>query len=97
MDIRRARGSHVSPGIYTKEVDYAAGSTIKSVNRRGSYYGGNGSGSGSGGEGSHDDQDVDYTKMPLTFEVLSDGVINWVASYSGFTKTIEYSKDNGVS
>lgn len=97
MDIRNARGSHISPGIYTKEVDYAAGYSYKSINKRSRSYGGNGSGSGSGGGGGHDGQDMDYAKMPLTFEILSDGVINWVASYSGFTKTIEYSKDNGVS
>ena len=44
MDIRRARGSHVSPGIYTKEIDYAAGHSLKSLGKRSIPYGNNDSG-----------------------------------------------------
>ena len=50
-------------------------------------------------------EDVAYNKlivpdprdMYLTFEITSDGVIKWKASYSGLTKTIEYSKDSGTT
>lgn len=42
-------------------------------------------------------KEIDYTGMPLTFEIIGDGYINWVAINTSFTKTIEYSKDNGNS
>ena len=32
----------------------------------------------------------DFSTEPLTFNILSDGTINWVASSSGIAKTIEY-------
>ena len=40
---------------------------------------------------------VDYTSMPLTFEILSDGVIRWVRSTgdSFYERTIKYSKNGG--
>ena len=38
---------------------------------------------------------VDYTKLPLTFNVLSAGTINWTASNTGITKTIEYKLNDG--
>lgn len=49
------------------------------------------------------DDRVDYNlrkrqkllKEPLTFEILSDGVINWKTSNNGYTKSIQYSLDNG--
>ena len=34
---------------------------------------------------------------PLTFEILTDGNIVWKTSNTASTKTIEYSKDNGVT
>ena len=34
-------------------------------------------------------------EMPLTFEIQSDGEIVWKTTNTGYTKTIEYSKDNG--
>ena len=34
-------------------------------------------------------------EMPLTFEIQSDGDIVWKTTNTGYTKTIEYSKDNG--
>lgn len=42
-------------------------------------------------------KEIDYTGMPLTFEIIGDGYINWAATNASFTKTIEYSKDNGNS
>ena len=33
---------------------------------------------------------IDYTKEPLTFKITSGGSINWTASDSSLTKTIEY-------
>lgn len=40
----------------------------------------------------------DYTKDYLTFEILSNnGVIKWKASNESVAKTIEYSKDNGLT
>ena len=43
-------------------------------------------------------QDVkktDYSKEPLTFNILSDGAINWTTSDSSLTKTIEYKLNDG--
>ena len=40
----------------------------------------------------------EYEKLletPLTFEILSDGIIVWKASGTSVTKTIEYKKNNG--
>ena len=42
-----------------------------------------------------EDMSIDYSSVPLTFEIISDGNINWVASNTANTKTIEYSKDSG--
>lgn len=39
--------------------------------------------------------EIDYSTMPLTFEILSDGVINWKTTNTGFTKTIEYKLNDG--
>ena len=38
---------------------------------------------------------VDYTTEYLTFNILSAGTINWTASDSSVTKTIEYKVNNG--
>ena len=38
---------------------------------------------------------VDYTTEYLTFNVLSAGTINWTASNTKFTKTIDYKLNNG--
>ena len=38
---------------------------------------------------------VDFSTEPLTFNILSDGTINWTASDSSVTKTIEYKVNNG--
>lgn len=38
---------------------------------------------------------IDYSTMPLTFEILSDGNINWKNS-GGNAKTIQYSKNDGA-
>ena len=37
----------------------------------------------------------DFSTKPLTFNILSDGTINWAASNSSVTKTIEYKLNNG--
>ena len=37
----------------------------------------------------------DCSKTPLTFNIITAGTINWVASDTALTKTISYSKDNG--
>ena len=37
----------------------------------------------------------DYSTIPLTFKITGDGYINWKASNSANTKTIEYSKNDG--
>ena len=37
----------------------------------------------------------DFSKEPLTFNILSVGTINWTASNSSLTKTIEYKLNNG--
>ena len=38
---------------------------------------------------------VDFSTKPLTFNILSAGTINWTASNSSVTKTIEYKVNNG--
>ena len=38
---------------------------------------------------------VDYTTEYLTFNILSAGTINWTASRTSITKTIDYKKNNG--
>ena len=38
---------------------------------------------------------VDYTTEYLTFNILSAGTINWTASNTAFTKTIDYKVNNG--
>lgn len=42
-------------------------------------------------------KEIDYAGMPLTFEILSDGVIRWVRSTgeSFYKRTIKYSKNGG--
>ena len=42
-----------------------------------------------------DVKEIDYSKEPLTFKILSYGTINWTASNTGITKTIEYKLNNG--
>ena len=37
----------------------------------------------------------DFSMEPLTFNILSDGTINWTASDASITKTIEYKLNNG--
>ncbi|MDY5646157.1 MAG: hypothetical protein SPF22_04020 [Candidatus Onthovivens sp.] len=38
---------------------------------------------------------VDFSTKPLTFNILSAGTINWTASNTAVTKTIEYKLNNG--
>lgn len=38
---------------------------------------------------------IDYSKVPLTFEILTDGYINWKNNAGTNLKTIQYSKNNG--
>ena len=38
---------------------------------------------------------VDFSTKPLTFSILSDGAINWTASNTDITKTVEYKVNNG--
>ena len=38
----------------------------------------------------------DFSKEPLTFNILSAGTINWTASNTAITKTIEYKLNNGA-
>ena len=38
---------------------------------------------------------IDYTKEPLTFNILSAGTINWIASKTSITKTIDYKLNGG--
>ena len=40
---------------------------------------------------------TDYSKEYLTLKILSDGVIRWKTGSKSNTKTISYSKDNGVT
>ena len=42
-----------------------------------------------------DVKETDYSKEPLTFKILSYGTINWTASNTGITKTIEYKVNGG--
>ena len=42
-----------------------------------------------------DVKEIDYSKEPLTFNILSAGTINWTASNTGITKTIEYKLNDG--
>ena len=42
-----------------------------------------------------DIKETDYSKEPLTFKILSYGTINWTASDSSLTKTIEYKLNDG--
>ena len=42
-----------------------------------------------------DVKEIDYSKEPLTFKILSYGTINWTASNTGITKTIEYKVNGG--
>lgn len=42
-----------------------------------------------------DVKETDYSKEPLTFKILSYGTINWTASDSSLTKTIEYKVNGG--
>jgi len=42
------------------------------------------------------DYNPDYNSEYLTFDVKSSGTIKWIAKDSGNTKTISYSKNNGV-
>lgn len=41
------------------------------------------------------EKETDYSKMPLTFEILSDGNVVWKAHTGSNTKTIQYSKNGG--
>lgn len=44
----------------------------------------------------YEKSDTDYSKMPLTFEIISGGVINWRMENEYYTgKTIEYSLNDG--
>lgn len=43
------------------------------------------------------EQPIDYTKIPLTFEILEDGDIRWMHTSASSSKTIQYSKDNGAT
>ena len=38
---------------------------------------------------------IDYTKEPLTFNILSAGTINWTASSTSIKKTIDYKLNDG--
>ena len=38
---------------------------------------------------------INYTKEPLTFEIISGGTICWKANNSAYTVTLEYSKNGG--
>ena len=42
-----------------------------------------------------DVKEIDYSKEPLTFKILSYGTINWTTSDSSLTKTIEYKLNDG--
>ena len=42
-----------------------------------------------------DVKETGYSKEPLTFKILSYGTINWTASNTGITKTIEYKVNGG--
>lgn len=38
---------------------------------------------------------IDYSKLPLTFEILSDGNIIWRSMLNDYKRTIQYSKNDG--
>ena len=38
---------------------------------------------------------IDYTGMPLTFEIISGGTVNWLSSSPNKSKTIEYQINDG--
>ena len=38
---------------------------------------------------------IDFSTEPLTFNILSAGTINWTASNSSITKTIDYKLNDG--
>lgn len=38
-----------------------------------------------------------YSAMPLTFEIISGGTINWFCGVPSYAKTISYSKDDGAT
>ena len=38
---------------------------------------------------------VDFSTKPLTFNILSDGTINWTASKTSYAKTIDYKLNDG--
>ena len=38
---------------------------------------------------------IDFSTEPLTFNILSDGTINWTASDASIAKTIDYKLNNG--
>ena len=42
-------------------------------------------------------QERDWSRVPLTFDIISAGTIMWQASNTALTKTISYSKDNGAT
>ena len=42
-----------------------------------------------------DIKEINYSKEPLTFKILSYGTINWTTSDSSLTKTIEYKLNDG--
>ena len=41
-------------------------------------------------------QTIDYSTLPLTFKILTNGSIVWKASNSSYTKTIRYRKNGGT-
>lgn len=41
-------------------------------------------------------EETNYNKIPLTFEITSDGTILWKATNNLYPKTIEYSKNGGT-
>lgn len=42
-------------------------------------------------------KEIDYTGMPLTFEIISGGTIVWKSFSAGFSSEIEYTTNNGQS
>lgn len=46
-------------------------------------------------DGSQSSGSTGYSSQYLTFEVISDGIINWKTTSSAFTRTIEYKKNDG--
>ena len=41
-------------------------------------------------------QTIDYSTLPLTFKILTDGSILWKAETSSYTRNIRYRKNNGT-